>query len=114
MPKSRKRNKHFINRLTTLSGAAVLLVASSVFAFAQISTGTGGLSSPKLSMSLSPTMRVFGTAINTEFGDVEETGIFLKISDIFEEKKRRHIGTYNPEAANIAACELSHTEKESN
>ncbi len=49
MPKSRKRNKHFINRLTTLSGAAVLLVASSVFAFAQISTGTGGLSSPKLS-----------------------------------------------------------------
>ncbi len=65
-------------------------------------------------MSLSPTMRVFGTAINTEFGDVEETGIFLKISDIFEEKKRRHIGTYNPEAANIAACELSHTEKESN
>ena len=29
-------------------------------------------------MSLSPTMRVFGTAINDEFGDVEETGIFLK------------------------------------
>lgn len=49
-------------------------------------------------MSLSPTMRVFGTAINDEFGDVEETGIFLKISDIFEEKKRRHIGTFNPDA----------------
>lgn len=48
-------------------------------------------------MSLSPTMRVFGTAINDEFGDVEETGIFLKISEIFEEKKRRHIGTFNPE-----------------
>lgn len=47
-------------------------------------------------MSLSPTMRVFGTAINDEFGDVEETGIFLKISDIFEEKKRRHIGTFKP------------------
>ena len=45
-------------------------------------------------MALSPTMRVFGTAINREFGDVEETGIFLKISDIFEEKKLRHIGTY--------------------
>ena len=43
-------------------------------------------------------MRVFGTAINDEFGDVEETGIFLKISDIFEEKKRRHIGTFNPDA----------------
>ncbi len=47
-------------------------------------------------MSLSPTMRMFGTAINDEFGDVEETGIFLKISEIFEEKKRRHIGTYLP------------------
>lgn len=42
-------------------------------------------------MSLSPTMKVFGTAINDEFGDVEETGIFFKISEIFEEKKRRHI-----------------------
>ena len=46
-------------------------------------------------MSLSPTMKVFGTAINDTFGDVEETGIFLTISDIFEEKKRRHIETYN-------------------
>ena len=42
-------------------------------------------------MSLSPTMKVFGTAINHEFGNVEETGIFFKISEIFEEKKRRHI-----------------------
>lgn len=45
-------------------------------------------------MSLSPTMKVFGTAINHEFGDVEETGIFFKISDIFEEKKRRHIQSF--------------------
>ena len=45
-------------------------------------------------MSLSPTMKIFGTAINDEFGNVEETGILIKISDIFEEKKRRHIGTY--------------------
>lgn len=45
-------------------------------------------------MSLSPTMKVFGTAINHEFGEVEETGIFFKISEIFEEKKRRHIGSY--------------------
>lgn len=47
-------------------------------------------------MSLSPTMRVFGTAINDEFGDVEETGIFLAISEILEEKKQRHIGTFHP------------------
>ncbi len=45
-------------------------------------------------MSLSPTMRMFGTAINREFGDVEETGIFFKLSDIFESKKKRHIGSY--------------------
>lgn len=48
-------------------------------------------------MSLSPTMRMFGTAINDEFGDVEESGIFFAISEIFEEKKKRHIGTYVPE-----------------
>ena len=46
-------------------------------------------------MSLSPTMRMFGTAINDEFGDVEESGIFFAIEEIFEEKKQRHIGTYN-------------------
>lgn len=45
-------------------------------------------------MSLSPTMKVFGTAINDEFGDVEETGIFLAISEIVEEKKRRHIESF--------------------
>ncbi len=45
-------------------------------------------------MNLSPTMKMFGTAINTEFGDVEETGILIAISDIFEEKKQRHIGSY--------------------
>lgn len=45
-------------------------------------------------MSLSPTMRVFGTAINREFGNVEETGIFFSISEIAEEKKRRHIESY--------------------
>ncbi|MBD5314247.1 MAG: GNAT family N-acetyltransferase [Bacteroides sp.] len=48
-------------------------------------------------MSLSPTMKMFGTAINDEFGDVEESGIFFAISDIFEEKKRRHIGSYKPQ-----------------
>ncbi len=46
-------------------------------------------------MSLSPTMRMFGTAINDTFGDVEESGIFFAIDEIFEEKKRRHIGTYH-------------------
>lgn len=46
-------------------------------------------------MSLSPTMKIFGTAINDEFGNVEETGVFLTIADIFEEKKQRHIDTFH-------------------
>ena len=46
-------------------------------------------------MSLSPTMRMFGTAVNDEFGDVEESGIFFAISEIFEEKKARHIATFH-------------------
>ena len=45
-------------------------------------------------MSLSPKMRVFGTAINHEFGDVEETGILIAINEILEDKKKRHIETY--------------------
>ncbi len=46
-------------------------------------------------MNLSPTMKVFGTAINREFGDVEETGILITIDEIFDEKKKRHIETFN-------------------
>jgi len=42
-------------------------------------------------IKLSSTMKTFGTAINEGFGDVEETGILLKISDIYNEKKSRHI-----------------------
>ncbi|WP_329905136.1 GNAT family N-acetyltransferase [Porphyromonas pogonae] len=42
-------------------------------------------------MSLSPEMRAFGTAINTEFGGVEETGILIAVDKILEEKKQRHI-----------------------
>lgn len=45
-------------------------------------------------MNLSPRIRVFGTAINDEFGDVEETGIFMAVDDIFEEKKMRHVQSY--------------------
>lgn len=47
-------------------------------------------------MSLSPTMRMFGTAINDEFGNVEESGIFFAVDEILDAKKRRHIDTYRP------------------
>jgi len=42
-------------------------------------------------MNLSPTMRVFDTVSNPDFGDVEETGILVTIRDIYPEKKLRHI-----------------------
>ena len=56
-----------------------------------------GLSIPPLVnayMNLSSTMKVFGTAINDEFGDVEETGILVTVADIYQEKRERHIETY--------------------
>ena len=45
-------------------------------------------------MNLSPTMRTFGTAINSDFGNVEETGILININDIYPKKKERHLTTY--------------------
>ncbi len=52
-------------------------------------------------MNLSPTMRFFGTAVNHEFGEVEESGILIAVDEIFEEKRVRHINTFvaeHPEA----------------
>jgi hypothetical protein len=45
-------------------------------------------------MNLSPTMKNFGTALNNEFGAVEETGILITIADIYESKKQRHMDTF--------------------
>ncbi len=42
-------------------------------------------------MNLSPTMKTFGTAVNKEFGNVEETGILVTIKDVYPDKKERHI-----------------------
>ena len=42
-------------------------------------------------MNLSPTLRSFGTALNPGFGNVEETGLLVTISDMFEEKVKRHL-----------------------
>ncbi len=57
-------------------------------------------------MNLSPTMKLFGTAINYGFGDVEETGILIAIEEIFEQKRIRHIDSYikeHPEALKITS-----------
>jgi len=64
-------------------------------------------------MCLSPTMRMFGTAINYGFGDVEETGILIAVDEILDEKRVRHIDSFareHPEAitptsgANVVIC----------
>ena len=57
-------------------------------------------------MNLSPTMKLFGTAINYGFGDVEETGILIAVDEIFEEKRIRHIESFaqdHPEALNFTS-----------
>lgn len=45
-------------------------------------------------MNLSPTMKTFGTAMNDEFGAVEETGILITLDDIYPAKKDRHMSTF--------------------
>ena len=69
-------------------------------------------------MSLSPTMKLFGTAINYGFGDVEETGILIAVDEILEQKRVRHIDSYikeHPEALQITsgANNVIYKEKES-
>ena len=57
-------------------------------------------------MSLSPTMKLFGTAINDGFGDVEETGILIAVDEILEGKRMRHIDSFiksHPEAMQITS-----------
>ncbi len=57
-------------------------------------------------MSLSPTMRMFGTAINYGFGDVEETGILIAVDEILAEKRVRHIQSFienEPEACKLTS-----------
>lgn len=53
-------------------------------------------------MCLSPTMKTFGTAINDEFGDVEESGILITIEDIWQDKHERYINSYMAEIEKIA------------
>ena len=45
-------------------------------------------------MGISPSLKVFGTAVNDEFGDVEETGILVDFNDIYDDKRARHIDSF--------------------
>lgn len=41
-------------------------------------------------MNLSPSMRVFGTVCNPDFGNVQETAILITIKDMYPRKTERH------------------------
>jgi hypothetical protein len=45
-------------------------------------------------ISLTPTMRCFGTAVNKDFGNTDETGILVAIKEIIPEKRARYIESY--------------------
>lgn len=55
-------------------------------------------------IGLSPKMKIFGTAINYSFGDVEETGLLIAVDELLEEKKIRYIESFakfNPNIVRI-------------
>lgn len=45
-------------------------------------------------MNLSSTMRCFGTAMNHEFGETDETGIIITLNDLIPSKRQRYIESY--------------------
>jgi len=59
-------------------------------------------------MNLSSTMKTFGTSLNDEFGDVEETGILITIKDIYEKKISRHVVSYIRDNLRIRPLHLRH------
>jgi hypothetical protein len=52
-------------------------------------------------MGLSSSMKVFGTAINDEFGNVEETGILISVNEIEKEKQIRYIESFIKEDSGL-------------
>lgn len=54
-------------------------------------------------MNTSSTMKMFGTAVNDEFSDVEETGILVCFDEMYEDKTERHIKTAMKEMLRRAA-----------
>ena len=42
-------------------------------------------------ITISPTMKMLGTGVNREFGDVFDTGIMICFNEMYEEKRDRHV-----------------------
>ena len=57
-------------------------------------------------MGLSPTMRIFGTAVNRGFGNVEETGLLIAVNELQDDKRMRYIESFakeNPDAIKLTS-----------
>ena len=57
-------------------------------------------------MGLSPTMKIFGTAVNYDFGNVEETGLLIAVDELQDDKRMRYIESFareNPDAIKLTS-----------
>lgn len=57
-------------------------------------------------MGLSPTMKIFGTAVNKDFGNVEETGLLIAVDELRDDKRMRYIESFakeNPDAIKLTS-----------
>lgn len=57
-------------------------------------------------MGLSPTMKIFGTAVNYDFGNVEETGLLIAVNELQDDKRMRYIESFareNPDAIKLTS-----------
>jgi hypothetical protein len=57
-------------------------------------------------MGLSPTMKIFGTAVNHDFGDVEETGLLIAVDELQDSTRMRYIESFvreHPEAIKLTS-----------
>lgn len=52
-------------------------------------------------ITISPTMKMLGTGINREFGDVLDTGIIICFNEMYDEKRERHIRSFLRERAKV-------------
>lgn len=57
-------------------------------------------------MGLSPTMKIFGTAVNYDFGNVEETGLLIAVDELQDSTRMRYIESFvrdNPDAIKLTS-----------
>jgi len=45
-------------------------------------------------MTISPSLKMFGTGINDEFGDIYDTGILICFNEMYDDKRLRHVLSY--------------------